>query len=60
MQGEKLRQEHQIPVEQHLTKQLVLGNRALTSLTAGSSSRNQGSRGDMGSAWLNGATGSLT
>jgi len=60
MQGEKLRWEHQTPSGQHLTKQLVLGNRALTSSTTGSSLTNEGSMGDVGSAWLYRATGLLT
>lgn len=54
VQGGNLRQEHQIPV--HFTKQLVLDNMALTSLLTGSSSRTEGSRGDMGSSWLNRVT----
>lgn len=44
---DKRMQECQVPAE-HLTKQLMLGNRALIYLTTGSPSRNKGDERDKG------------
>lgn len=60
IQGENSRYEYQIPAEQHLTKELVLGNEGVISLTTRPPSRNEDRRGNTGSAWLTRASVLLT